>query len=474
MPINAENLAHLREIAAPPSIVPDDAKQPHLEEWRSRWPGESPLILAPGSTEELSQIMAACYEREIAVVPQGGNTGLVGAQVPNGEVLISTKRLRGVRDLSAEGFTMTLEAGVTLAEAQQHAAAKDRLFPLSIGAEGTANIGGVLSTNAGGVHVLRYGNARDLVLGLEVVLPDGRIWNGLNALRKNNTGYDLKHLFMGGEGTLGIITAAVLKIYPSPKEHVTALLSVPSADHAVELLSMAQDLSGGQVGSFELMGGPMLELVLKQFPDLAHPLDAREPYYVLTEFSAGREGALRETVDDILAQAMEKGLVTDGTIAADGKQSEALWTLRHNATEAMKKDARPCVKCDVSVPIAKIPSFLEAADAAVVEMDQAAEIIAFGHMGDGNIHYDVLLPASDDKASVRERLDAFERRVHDVTVRHDGSISAEHGIGQLKRDELSERMDPVQMNLMQTIKASLDPKGLMNPGKLLTLRQDAP
>ncbi|MEM9286320.1 MAG: FAD-binding oxidoreductase, partial [Pseudomonadota bacterium] len=267
--ISADDLAHLQTLTSPQSVVPEDAKQPHLEEWRGRWPGESPLILAPGSTEELSEVMAACYEREIAVVPQGGNTGLVGAQVPNGEVLISTKRLRGVRDISPEGFTMTLEAGVTLAEAQNHAAAKDRLFPLSIGAEGTANIGGVLSTNAGGVHVLRYGNARDLVLGLEVVLPDGRVWHGLNALRKNNTGYDLKHLFMGGEGTLGIITAAVLKLYPSPKEHVTALLSVPSADHAVQLLSMAQDLSGGQVGSFELMGDSMLDLVLEKFPELS-------------------------------------------------------------------------------------------------------------------------------------------------------------------------------------------------------------
>ncbi|MEO1041874.1 MAG: FAD-binding oxidoreductase [Pseudomonadota bacterium] len=472
MTFSQSDIAAIAETAAPKSVVPEDQHQPHLEEWRGRWTGETPLILAPNSTQELSNIMAACYARDIAVVPQGGNTGLVGAQVPKGEVLISTKRLRAVRDVSPEGFTMTLEAGVTLAEAQNLAAKEDRLFPLSIGAEGTANIGGVLSTNAGGVHVLRYGNARDLVLGLEVVLPDGRIWQGLNALRKNNVGYDLKHLFIGGEGTLGIITAAVLKLYPCPKEHVTALLSVPSAEHAVSLLSLAQDLSGGQVGSFELMGGPMLDLVLKQFPDLSRPLDSRAPFYVLAEFSAGREGRLRDTVDDILALAMDKGLVTDGTIAADHKQSEALWTLRHNATEAMKQDASPCVKCDVSVPIAQIPAFLAGADAAVHEMDAGARIIAFGHMGDGNIHYDVLAPKDGDQEAFRVRMGDFERRVHDVTVSLHGSISAEHGIGQLKRDELFERMDPVQMNLMQTIKASLDPKGLMNPGKLLTQKTE--
>ena len=286
-------------------------------------------------------------------------------------------------------------------------------------------------------------------------------------MRKNNVGYDLKHLFIGGEGTLGMITAAALKLYPRPKEHVTALLSVPSAEHAVSLLSMAQDLSGGQVGSFELMGGPMLDLVLEHFPDLPRPLETRAPYYVLTEFSSGREGSLRETVDDVLTQAMDKGLVTDGTIAADSRQSQALWSIRHNATEAMKNDGMPCVKCDVSVPISKIPSFLERADAAMHDIDAGARIIAFGHMGDGNIHYDVLAPKNADASHWRVGMSAMERRVHDVTVNLDGSISAEHGIGQLKRDELSERMDPVQMNLMRTIKASLDPKGLMNPGKLL-------
>ncbi|NRA29435.1 MAG: FAD-binding oxidoreductase [Parvularculaceae bacterium] len=469
MAYDDRDLSALRDVCDPKAVVPEDQHAPFLEEWRGRWPGQTPLILAPSSTAELSQIMSAAYERDIAIVPQGGNTGLVGGGVARGEVIITTKRLRAVRNISAEGFTMTLEAGVTLAEAQGHAADVDRLFPLSIGAEGTANIGGVLSTNAGGVHVLRYGNARDLVLGLEAVLPDGRIWNGLNALRKNNTGYDLKHLFMGGEGTLGIITAAVLKLYPRPRDHLTAFLAVPSADAAVKLLSMAQARSGGQLGSFELMGGPMLDLVLEKFPELSHPVDQQTPYYVLAEFASGQQGALRAMAEGILEAAFEEGLVVDGTIAADGKQSDALWELRHRATEAMKKDTSPCVKCDISVPIAAIPDFLQQADDVVHGMEPGARIIAFGHMGDGNIHYDILGPVNGDHDTFRGRMAEFEHRVHDVTVALDGSISAEHGIGQLKRDELETRKDPVELDLMRTIKRSLDPKRLMNPGKLLNL-----
>ncbi|MCQ8184417.1 FAD-binding oxidoreductase [Parvularcula maris] len=464
---SAEAIAAVRAAAEPKSVLPEDAHAPHLEEWRGRWPGETPLILAPSSTEELSRIMAAAYEHGVAIVPQGGNTGLVGGGAAKGEVIVTTKRMRAVRDVSPEGFTMTLETGITLQEAQGIAAEQDRLFPLSIGAEGTANIGGVLSTNAGGVHVLRYGNARDLVLGLEAVLPDGRIWHGLNALRKNNTGYDLKHLFIGGEGTLGIITAAVLKLYPQPKEHVTAMLAVPSAEAAVALLSSAQERSGGQLGSFEIMGDCMVELVLDQFPDLSYPLETKAPYYVLAEFASGQKGSLREVVEGVLENAFERELVLDGTIASSDSQREQLWTIRHNASEAMKLDPSPCVKADVSVPIAAIPGFLQQADEAVLQMEPGARIIAFGHMGDGNIHYDILGPKDGDHGVWRSRMAEFEHRVHDVVVSLDGSISAEHGIGQLKRDELVTRKDPVEMELMRTIKRSLDPKGLMNPGKLL-------
>ncbi|MEM1410028.1 MAG: FAD-binding oxidoreductase, partial [Pseudomonadota bacterium] len=317
MPFDDQDLDALRSAAEPQAIVPDDAYAPFLEEWRGRWPGTTPLILAPGSTEELSRIMATAYARGVAIVPQGGNTGLVGGAAARGEVIITTKRLRGVRDVSPEGFTMTLEAGITLAEAQQHAEEVERLFPLSIGAEGSANIGGVLSTNAGGIHVLRYGNARDLVLGLEAVLPDGRIWHGLNRLRKNNTGYDLKHLFIGGEGTLGIVTAAVLKLYPRAQDHLTTLVAVPSAEAAVALLSLAQERSGGQLGSFELMGERMFELVANAFPELGRPLSSSAPFYVLAEFTSGHGGDLRSGAERWLEEAAERGLVTDGTIAAD-------------------------------------------------------------------------------------------------------------------------------------------------------------
>lgn len=465
--ISESALDAVRAAADPKALLPEDAWQPHLEEWRGRWPGETPLVLAPGSTEELSRIMAAAYANDVAVVPQGGNTGLVGGGAAKGEIIITTKRLRKIRDVSPDGFTMTLEAGITLQEAQGEAEKVDRLFPLSIGAEGTANIGGVLSTNAGGVHVLRYGNARDLVLGIEAVLPDGRIWQGLNALRKNNTGYDLKHLFIGGEGTLGIVTAAVLKLYPRPKDHVTAFLATPSPEHAVKLLSMAQDRSGGQLGSFELMNAGTVDLVLDHFPDLPRPVEERAPYYVLMEFASGQKGALAPVAEGILESAFEEGLVTDGTIAGSEAQAHALWTIRHNASEAMKNDPSPCVKCDVSVPIAAIPEFLQRADEKVLSMEPDARIIAFGHMGDGNIHYDILGPKDGPHDAWRARMSEFEHRVHDVVVEFGGSISAEHGIGQLKRDELAERKSEVEMDLMRTIKRSLDPKGLMNPGKLL-------
>ncbi|MEM9234737.1 MAG: FAD-binding oxidoreductase, partial [Pseudomonadota bacterium] len=354
-----------------------------------------------------------------------------------------------------------------LQAAQEAAASAGRLFPLSIGSEGSCNIGGVLSTNAGGVNVIRYGNARDLVLGIEAVLPDGRIWNGLNRLRKNNTGYDMKHLFIGGEGTLGFITAAVLKLYARPAETRTAFLAVPSAAAAVDLLGLVQERSGGQVSSFELMNATMVELVLAQFPDLPRPVASKAPYYVLIELSSGQKDALTSLTEELLADAFEKGIVTDGTIARSEAQSDALWTLRHNASEAMKRDGTYCVKCDVSVPIRHVPAFLDEAGAAVGTTAPGARIIAFGHMGDGNIHYDILGPEGSENTEWREAAAPLERLVHDVVIAHEGSISAEHGIGQLKRDELAERKSPVEMEMMRAVKAAFDPHGLMNPGKLL-------
>ena len=462
-----DDVRALSGIAGERAVVLGTDRAPHLEEWRGRWRGETPLIVAPQETETLAAVVRYCAEHGLAVVPQGGNTGLVGGQVPRGEVLVSTKRMRRVRAVSADDFTLTAEAGVTLAEAQGAAEEVSRLLPLSIGAEGTCNLGGVLSTNAGGVNVVRYGNARDLVLGLEVVLPDGRVWEGLNSLRKNNTGYDLKHLFVGAEGTLGVITAAVLKLFPRPAETVTALLAVPDARAAVRLLGLAQERSGGGVRSFELMNAATVELVLSAFPDMRRPLEGPAPMYVLAEFGAGTRGALRAVVEGLLETAFEDALVTDGTIAESGAQADALWAIRHHATDAMKRDHQPCVKCDVSVPIRSVPEFLSRADAAVGRAAPGARVIAFGHLGDGNVHYDVLGPEGGDAGAWRDRMGEIERLVHDVTHDLGGSISAEHGIGQLKRDEMAERKSPVEMDLMRAVKHAIDPRGLMNPGKLL-------
>ena len=461
-----DDVETLTRLAGPKGVVAGPDRDPHLEEWRGRWRGEAPVILAPERTETLSTLLAYCHEHGLAVVPQGGNTGLVGGQVPGGEVLVSTKRMRRVRAVSAEDFTITAEAGVTLAEVQAAAEGASRLFPLSIGSEGTCNVGGILSTNAGGVSVLRYGSARDLTLGLEVVLPDGRVWNGLNALRKNNTGYDLKSLFVGAEGTLGIITAAVLKLSPRPAERVTAMLAVPDAGAAVRLLGLAQERSGGGVTSFELMSRETIDLVLTHFSGLARP-PGQTPFSCLVEFAAGTRGTLRPLVDALVESAFEDGLVVDGTVAESDAQAHALWAIRHGASEAMKRDPSPCVKCDVSVPIRRVPGFLRDADAAVARAAPGARIIAFGHVGDGNIHYDVLGPEGQDPAAWRGRMGEIERLVHDVAHAHEGSISAEHGIGQLKRAEMAERADPVALDLMRAVKRAVDPGGLMNPGKLL-------
>jgi FAD/FMN-containing dehydrogenase len=462
-----EQVQVLSDLAGPGAIINGADREPLLREWRDRWQGQSPLIVAPASTSAVAQVVAFCAENNLPIVPQGGNTGLVGGQVPQGEILVSTKRLRAIRDVDPAGSTMTVEAGVTLHEVRTAAEEVQRLFPLSIGSEGSCQLGGILSTNAGGVNVLRYGSMRDLVLGLEVVLPDGRVWSGLNALRKNNTGYDLKQLFIGAEGTLGLVTAAVLKLFPIPQESVTALVAVPSVASALDLLALAQARSGGQVAAFELMSDRTVGLVAKHFPALAPPFEATAPYYVLAEFTAGRRGALGTLVEELLAEAIEAGQVIDGVIAANTRQSGDLWALRHNASEAMKREPSYCVKCDVSVPLARLPAFLERADTAVARAAPGARVIAFGHVGDGNVHYDILGPVEGDDAHWRDRSAEMERLVHDIVMDEGGSFSAEHGIGMLKRDELGERKSAVELDLMRAVKSAIDPKGLMNPGKLL-------
>jgi len=465
--ISDEALDALKRAAGPKGVIEGDDRAPFFEEPRSRWVAKTPLVLAPASTGDISKIVTICAERRISITPQGGNTGLVGGQIPtNGEILISLKRLRKIRDVSPLNNAMTVEAGVTLAEAQEIAAKADRLFPLSIGAEGTCQIGGVISTNAGGVNVLHYGNMRNLVLGIEAVLPSGEIWNGLKTLRKDNTGYDLKQLFIGGEGTLGIVTAAVLKLFPRPAEKITALAGLSSVDNAVELLSRAQAASGGQVTSFELFSREIFDLVLKNIPDTRDPLGAPHAWYTLMEFSSAQEGALRAPVETLLADALEAGDIADATIAENDAQARALWHMRHAMSEAMKPEGASA-KHDVSVPVASIPAFLKDADAAIVAICPGARIAAFGHVGDGNIHYDIMQPTNMTPAQFASDQQRIEQAVYDLIGKYHGSISAEHGIGLARRDELARRKSEPELAMMRAIKTALDPLGIMNPGKML-------
>jgi len=465
-PPSPQALAAIREIVGNQGVFDGDDRAPFLSEWRGRWPGEAALIVAPASTEDVAKVVRICADHNIAITPQGGNTGLVGGQIPFGnEILLSLKRMNRVRNMSPLDNTMTLDAGVTLAAAQEAARGAGRLFPLSIGSEGSCQIGGVISTNAGGVNVLRYGNARDLVLGIEAVLPSGEIWNGLKRLRKDNTGYDLKQLFIGGEGTLGIITGAVLKLFPLPSQVVTAFAGAPSAEAAVALLSHAQGETGGLVSSFELMSRACLELVVKNIPGSRDPLSARHPWYVLMEFSSSG-GDLRATVETLLESALEKVLIGDAAIADNEKQAHAFWRMRHSMSEAINHEGLGA-RHDVSVATADIPAFLEKADAAVAQAAPGARVIAFGHIGDGNVHYDIVPPEGAAKTALDDKRKEIETRVYDVIASFNGSISAEHGVGRHKKDAIAARKSPVELAMMRAVKSALDPKGIMNPGKML-------
>jgi D-lactate dehydrogenase (cytochrome) len=374
--------------------------------------------------------------------------------------------MRAVRDVSPLNNTMTVEAGLTLAEAQELAEDADRLFPLSIGAEGTCQIGGVISTNAGGVNVLRYGNTRDLILGLEAVTPDGRIWNGLKRLRKDNTGYDLKQLLIGGEGTLGIVTAAVLKLFPRPAETLSAFAGMKSAEDAVALLAHAQAATGGGAISFELMTRICVELTANHIPGVRDPFDAPHGVYVLMQFAAGEKGTLRGTVEDMLARAHEQGLIEDAVIPESEAQSDMLWKMRHSMSEAINHEGLGA-RHDVSVATSDIPAFLEKAGAEVSRIAPDARIVAFGHIGDGNVHYDVIGPEGAPKDALDNKRADIERAVYDVIDGFDGSISAEHGVGRHRRDSLAKRKSAVELDMMHAVKKALDPQGIMNPGKLL-------
>ena len=438
---------------------------PWLTEWRDRWHGNTPILLTPGSTDEVARAVGICAEHRVAITPQGGNTGLVGGQIPYGEVLISTRRLKTVRDVTPLDDAMTVEAGVTLLEAQQAATAADRFFPLSLAAEGTATIGGVVSTNAGGTAVLRYGVMRDLVLGLEAVMPNGEVFAGLKRLRKDNTGYDLKQLLIGAEGTLGIVTAATLKLFPIMRSRATAMVGLETPHAAIQLLARARAETGGGVEAFELMKRIGVDFALKNIPGAREPLDSIQPWYVLIELASGEPGAAEAGMERILAAAFEESLIVDAAIAQNDAQARDFWKLREEQSAAQRPEGAGW-KHDVSVPVSRVADFLDEATGAVERFEPGARVSAFGHVGDGNIHYDVLCPPGVDLEAFLGRWETGSEIVHDIVARYEGSISAEHGLGRLKTDEARRYKSALEIETMRAIRAAIDPQRIMNPGVL--------
>ena len=464
-------LARIKAAVGPKGYTTDSAEiAPHCESWRDNWRGWVPMVVKPASVDDVAAVVAICAESGTPIVPQGGNTGLTGGGQPHAtgtEIIISTSRMNKVREIDTVNNTMTVEAGCILATLQAAAADADRLFPLSLAAEGACQIGGNLSTNAGGTQVLRYGNARNLVLGLEVVLPDGRIWDGLRGLRKDNTGYDLKQLFVGAEGTLGMITAAVLKLFPKPTEVQTALVAVPDPRAALALLSRATDAVGEQVTAFELIQRRAIDFVLHHIRDVTDPLDQAYPWYVMMEVSGqGAPGSLRAAVEAVLSEGLERAEVLDAALAANQSQGRALWKIRESIPEAQNHEGQS-VKHDVSVPLSRIAEFLERADMALAAAYPGVRCVAFGHIGDGNIHYNPVQPLGPDGADFASEYGAINRIVHDLIVELNGSISAEHGLGRLRREEVRRYKSSVEMDLMWAVKNALDPAGIMNPGKVV-------
>ena len=459
----------IAELLGPAGLIADAAGMaPYLEEERGLFHGKARLVARPASTGELAELVRICVEENVAIVPQGGNTGLCGGASPtdDSQIVVSLSRMNKIRAVDPVNFTMTVEAGVVLQTVQAAAESVDCLFPVSLGAEGSCQIGGNISTNAGGTGVLRYGNTREQVLGLEVVLPDGRIWDGLKALRKDNTGYDLKQLFIGGEGTLGIVTAAVLKMYPRARDQQTAFCALKNLQSSLALLGRARNATGDQVTGFELVPRIGLEMGCELVPGVADPFDQPYEWYALIELSSSRPDAgLTDILEGLLGEAIEEGEVLDAVVASSLDQRKALWKIREGIPEAQKK-AGGSIKHDVSVPVAQVPFFIERASRAVEKALDGVRVVPFGHLGDGNIHFNLSQPVGADKEAFIDRWEEMNRIVHDIVVGMQGSISAEHGIGRLKKGELAHYKSPVELDLMRKIKQALDPRGIMNPGKI--------
>jgi len=470
-PIAPEVIERLKAAAGPAGALDDPADMaPYCKSFRDGWEGRVPLVLRPQTTAAVAHIVGICAEARIGIVPQGGNTGLTGGGQPHAdmnEIVVSTSRLNRIRDTDTVNDTITVEAGVVLKAIQTAAERVDRLFPLSLGAEGSCQIGGNISTNAGGVQVLRYGNTRNLVLGLEVVLPDGSLWNGLRGLRKDNTGYDLKQVFIGAEGTLGIITAAVLRLLPKPSASETAWIGLKSPTAGVALLGHMRARLGDTVCAFELIGRPALDLLLAGVPGHDDPLDRVHPWYVLMELtSQGLPGSLRTPLADALAAALEVEIIDDAVIAASGAQAAKLWRMRESLVEAQQA-AGGSLAHDVSVPVSRIAEFIARADAALAAACPGLRPCTFGHVGDGNIHYNPVRPLDWNAARLRQERARINRIVHDIVADLGGSISAEHGVGRSRLEEIERYKEPVELALMRRLKRALDPHGIMNPGKVI-------
>mgnify|MGYP002397649480 CR=1 FL=1 len=470
-PPDPEHIRRLIGIVGAANAITDPADQePYLREWRGKYVGRTPLVLRPQSAAEVSEILKIANEARIAVVPQAGNTGLVGGQIPSedgSEIVISLNRMNKIRSIDPSGRTLVAESGVTLAAVQAAAAEQGRLFPLSLASEGSCQIGGNLATNAGGVNVLAYGSARNLVLGLEVVLADGRIWEGLRALKKDNTGYDLRDLFIGSEGTLGIITAAVLKLFPAAVEQATALVALPSLEAARDLFLNAEQMAGSNLTAFEFMSAYCLDIVSRFVPGTRDPFAGASPWIVLIEISSGVPGTrASETLTGILESQLERGLATDAVVASSLAQRQAFWRLREEISDAQRHEGGS-IKHDVSVAIGSIPEFVARAGAVVENICPGARPVIFGHLGDGNVHYNVTQPPGMDKAAYLDLWEVMNGKIHELVTGMEGSISAEHGIGRMKRDALKSLRSATEIQLMQTLKSALDPNGILNPGKVI-------
>lgn len=458
----------LLQVVGPAGLTQDKhIIEPYLKDWVGYTQGHTPVMVSPSSTEEVSSIMGVCANYGAAIVPQGGNTSSVAGGVPHGEILLSLRRMNQIRNIDPADFTITVDAGCILANVQSAALKVDRFFPLSIGSEGSCTIGGNVSTNAGGISVLRYGNMRDLVLGLEVVLPDGRIWDGLRRLRKDNSGYAIKHIFIGAEGSLGVITGVSLRLFPQPLETATAFVALHDLDSCLSLLSVIRETSGDAVSSYELIPRLGLDIALKYDSQVIDPITRRHEWYALIEFSGTRaDGSTIQALETSLSEALQRHLINDAVVANSGAQADALWRIRRSIVE-FQPQAGGEIKHDVSVPISKVPDFIRRAGISVNKVVQDIRPVAYGHIGDGNIHYNLSPPLGMTRASFLKYTNQLHSAVYDVVADFDGSFAAEHGVGIVKKDELVRYRSDTEVDLMRQIKHLIDPEGLMNPGKVL-------